>query len=100
MVEKGIAIYIIQSMAPVEVDKYIIMITTTILPARKRIFHRNSGQELNRTASPKRMRMAPMIMGFRTYRYGPMMTSFWGGSQGAGVPSPDWVNSLAVRKAR
>jgi hypothetical protein len=28
------------------------------------------------------------IMGFRTCRYGPRTTSLFGGSHGAGVPSP------------
>jgi hypothetical protein len=47
-----------------------------------------NGIERSSTASPRRSRKTPRIIGFRTKRYGPYATNRVGGSQGAGVPSP------------
>ena len=40
-----------------------------------------------------------VIMGFRTWRYGPWTTSFFGGAHGAGVPSPTNLKRLTVQTA-
>src|SRR4029453_17515040 len=48
----------------------------------------SSAVEPNTTASPARTKATPLIIGLRTWRYGPRATSFAVGSQGASVPSP------------
>ncbi len=50
------------------------------------------GQDRVIKAIANSMPITPVIIGLRTYRYGPATTSRCGGSQGAGVPEPKRKN--------
>jgi hypothetical protein len=45
------------------------------------------------------MHATPVIIGLRTWEYGPRTTSFDVGSHGASVPCPTVTNSLTVQTA-
>src|SRR5438552_6455377 len=47
-----------------------------------------SEADTKKSAAPVRVIPAPIYIGLRTKRYGPRITSFLGGSNGAGVPFP------------
>ena len=51
-------------------------------------------------ASPSKTVNTPMIMGFLTWRYGPFITNFFGGDQGANVPLPILMNEEIVMNIR
>jgi hypothetical protein len=59
----------------------------------------NSGMERSSTASPRRSKKTPRIIGLRTKRYGPHATNRVGGFQGAGVPSPCRAKAKAEHSA-
>jgi len=48
----------------------------------------NRTGDQNNSASPDKIKSTPVIMGFLTYRYGPLTTKVFGGFQGASVPFP------------
>lgn len=49
----------------------------------------NRTGDQNKSASPDKIKSTPVIIGFLTYRYGPLTTKVFGGFQGAGVPFPN-----------
>jgi hypothetical protein len=49
----------------------------------------NRTGDQNKSASPDKIKITPVIMGFLIYRYGPLTTKVFGGFQGAGVPFPN-----------
>src|SRR5665213_1155956 len=57
--------------------------------------HSRWATDLRPIASPSKMRIAPEIIGFRTYPYGPDTTSSRGGSHGAKVPRPSRATRLS-----
>jgi hypothetical protein len=61
---------------------------------------RNRTRDQNINASPKRIKNIPVIIGFLTYRYDPVITNFFGGSHGASVPSPTCEKRRTVVSAR
>src|SRR5210317_678104 len=60
------------------------------------------GKDWNNVASARSTSKAPVIIGFLTWRYGPRITNLFGGSQGAGVPLPNFMKRVTVQvlKAR
>jgi len=53
--------------------------------------HIACGRDSSAQASPASMNITPEIMGFRTNRYGPVITRRLGGSHGANVPFPSFA---------
>ena len=74
--------------------------STAVFRRKKTTTQTNRGHEPKNSDSAVSIRRTPVIIGFRTWRYGPTTTSFVGGSHGAGVPSPLSTNSLVVQPAR
>lgn len=60
----------------------------------------NRTGDQNKSASPDKIKSTPVIMGFLTYRYGPLTTKVFGGFQGAGVPFPNRKKRRIVVIAR
>jgi hypothetical protein len=60
----------------------------------------NRTGDQNKSASPDKIQSTPVIMGFRTYRYGPLTTKVFGGFQGASVPFPNRKKRRIVVTAR
>jgi len=60
----------------------------------------NRTGDQNKSASPDKIHSTPAIMGFLTYRYGPLTTKVFGGFQGAGVPFPNRKKRRIVVIAR
>ena len=60
----------------------------------------NRAGDQNKSASPNKIKIIPVIMGFLTYRYGPLTTKVFGGFQGAGVPFPNRKKRCIVVIAR
>ena len=58
--------------------------------------HNPKRAEAKSRASPDKTRQTATIIGLRIWIYGPWITSFLGGSNGAGVPSPYSVNRETV----
>jgi len=48
----------------------------------------NRTKDQNNSASPNKIKIIPVIIGFLIYRYGPLTTNVFGGFQEAGVPFP------------
>jgi hypothetical protein len=60
---------------------------------------RNIALDWNRRDSPRSAASTPLIIGLRVYAYGPRITRFFAGLQGASVPSPELENNDTVAKS-
>jgi len=67
---------------------------------KKKTAQPNRTGDQNNSASPDKIKSTPVIMGFLTYRYGPLTTNVFGGFQGAGVPFPNRKKRRIVVIAR
>ncbi len=67
----------------------------TAFAQKNTAIHAAIGHDCKTIASAHNIISTPVIIGFRTYLYGPRTTNRFGGAHGAGVPSPKVKNSPA-----